>query len=63
MKTLEYTSALGLLCMVAEMFNLRKLVWPLCIVGLIAIFGLNITSWGVNAGFYNNMVVIDKFSV
>jgi NADH-quinone oxidoreductase subunit N len=63
MKTLEYTSALGLLCMVAEMFNLRKLVWPLCIVGLIAIFGLNITSWGVNAGFYNNMVVIDNFSV
>ena len=63
MKTLEYTSALGLLCMVAEMLNLRKLVWPLCIVGLATIFGLNMCSWNINAPFYNNMVVIDNFSV
>lgn len=64
MRTLEYTSALGLLCMVAEMFNLRKLVWPLCIVGLAAIFGLNILSWGNTAPpVFNNMVVIDNFSV
>ncbi len=63
MKTLEYTSALGLLCMVAEMLNLRKFVWPLCVLGLMAIFGLNITSWGVNAPFYHNMVVVDNFSV
>lgn len=63
MKTLEYTSVLGLLCMVAEMLNLRKLVRPLCIVGLVAIFGLNVTSWDINTSFYNNMVVIDNFSV
>ena len=63
MKTLEYTSALGLLCMVAEMLNLRKFVWPLCVLGLMAIFGLNIASWGINAPFYHNMVVVDNFSV
>ena len=63
MKTLEYTSALGLLCMVAEMLNLRKFVWPLCVVGLLAIFGLNLNSWGVNTSFYHNMVVVDNFSV
>ena len=63
MKTLEYTSILGILCMVAEMLNLRKLVWPLCVVGLFAIFGLNLTGWNMNAPFYNNMFVIDNFSV
>jgi len=60
---LEWTSGLGLLCMLFEVANLRKLVWPLCIVGLMAIFGLNLASWGVNASFYHNMVVINNFSV
>lgn len=63
MKTLVYTSALGLLCMLAEMFNLRKFILPLAVAGLLAIFGLNAMSWGVNQGFYHNMVVIDNYSV
>jgi len=63
MKTLEYTSALGLLCMVAEMLNLRKFVWPLCVVGLLAIFGSNLMGWNLNTSYYHNMVVIDNFSV
>ncbi len=63
MKTLVYTSALGLLCMLAEMFNLRKFILPLAVAGLLAIFGLNAMSWGVNQGFYQNMVVIDNYSV
>lgn len=63
MKTLEYTSVLGILCMVAEMLNLRKMVWPLCIAGLFAIFGLNMYSWGDFGPSFSNMVVTDKFSV
>lgn len=70
METLEYTSALGLLCMIAEMLHLsfpalklRKLIWPMTVVGLLAILGLNLTGWGLNTGYYHNMVVIDNFSV
>lgn len=63
MKTLVYTSALGLLCMLAEMFNLRKFILPLAVAGLLAIFGLNAMSWGVNQGYYHNMMVIDNYSV
>lgn len=63
MKTLIYTSVLGVLCMLAEMFNLRKLIVPLVVVGLAAILGVNVLGWGVNQGFYHNMVVIDNFSV
>ena len=63
MKTLVYTSVLGLLCMLAEMFNLRRFILPLVITGLVAIFGLNVFYWGVNQSFYHNMVVIDNFSV
>ncbi len=63
MRTLEYTSLLGILCMLAEMFNLRKLVVPLCVVGLCIIFGVNLMDWGLNQGYFHNMVVTDNFAV
>jgi NADH-quinone oxidoreductase subunit N len=49
--------------MLAEMFSLRKFILPIAIAGLLVIFGLNLQSWGVNQAFFNNMVVIDNFSV
>lgn len=63
MNTLIYTSALGLLCMLAEMANLRKLILPIAVAGLCVIFGLNIADWGKNGAYYHNMVVTDNFSV
>ncbi|MES2619242.1 MAG: NADH-quinone oxidoreductase subunit N [Bacteroidota bacterium] len=63
MKTLVYTSVLGLVCMLAEMFNLRRFILPIAVIGLSVIFGLNFMSWGVNEGFYHNMVMIDNCSV
>lgn len=63
MKTLVYTSLLGMVCMIAEMLNLRKLILPIAIAGLVVIFGLNAWSWDLNQSFYHNMVVVDNFSV
>ncbi|MDB5283331.1 MAG: hypothetical protein JWO06_2406, partial [Bacteroidota bacterium] len=63
MKTLVYTSTLGLVCMLAEMFNLRRFVIPLCVIGLAAIFGVNLMSWNLNQSFYDGMITIDNFSV
>lgn len=63
MKTLVYTSTLGLVCMLAEMLNLRKFILPVAVLGLLVIFGFNVTSWDVNQAYFNNMVVIDNFSV
>lgn len=63
MKTLIYTSALGILCMLGEMLNLRRFIVPVAVAGLVAIFALNTQGWGVNEGFYHNMVMVDNFSV
>jgi len=49
--------------MLAEMFNLRKIILPVAVAGLVVIFGLNAWSFGTNQGFYHNMVVIDNYSV
>lgn len=63
MRTLVYTSGLGIVCMLAEMFNLRRLVLPICVLGLAVIFGLNIYDWGTHEGFYHNMLLVNPFSV
>lgn len=63
MNTLIYTSCLGLFCMVAEMLNLRKLLVPLVVLGITAIFGVNYMEWNQGGSFYNDMVRIDHFSV
>lgn len=65
MNTLIYTSLLGIGCMLAEVFNLRKVVLPLCIIGLLAILGLNYLNldFSLYSGPSFNMVVVDTFSM
>ena len=62
MNTLIATTALGVFCLLFEIFNLRKLIVPITIIGLVAILGLNISEFGNQESFYNNMIVVDKFS-
>ncbi len=63
MNTLIAISGLGVFCLIAEIFNLRKLLVPVAIIGLIAILGLTVSEFNTPAAFYNNMIVVDKFSV
>ena len=63
MNTLLAVVGLGIFTLVAEIFNLRKLIVPITVIGLLAILGLNISQFNSPASFYNNMIVVDKFSV
>lgn len=63
MNTLIYTSCLGLFCLLAEILNLRKLLVPLVVIGITAIFGVNYMEWNQGGSFYNDMLRIDHFSV
>jgi NADH-quinone oxidoreductase subunit N len=49
--------------MLAEMLNLRRFIIPIALAGLAVIFGMNVLSWGIDAGFYHNMVRIDNFGI
>lgn len=62
MYTLIAIAALGVLCLIAEIFNGRKAIVPITIVGLIAILGLTATGFNDWADTYNNMIVFDKFA-
>lgn len=62
MNTLIAISGLGILSLLAEIFNARKIIVPMTIIGLLAILGLTASEFGLDKSYYNNMIVVDKFS-
>jgi NADH-quinone oxidoreductase subunit N len=63
MNTLLAVVGLGILILVLEIINFRKGIVPFTVIGLLAILGLTISEFNSPASYYNNMVVVDKFSV
>ncbi len=63
MNTLIAISGLGILSLIAEIFNGRKAIVPITIIGLLLILGYNISPFNHLGTFYNNMMFVDKFSV
>ena len=63
MNTLIAIIGLGVLCLLFEIMNFRKAIIPVTIIGLLAILGLNISEYNSPATYYNNMIVVSKFSV
>ncbi len=62
MNTLIATTALGVLCLILEIFNFRKAIIPITIIGLLAVLGLTVSEFGMQQSYYNNMIVVDKFA-
>jgi NADH-quinone oxidoreductase subunit N len=63
MNTLIAITGLGVLCLLFEIFNLRKAIVPITIIGLLAVLGLTISEFNSPQGYYNNMIIVNKFSV
>ena len=62
MNTLIAIIGLGVLCLLFEILNFRKAIIPITIIGLLAVLGLTFTEYGSPASYYNNMIVVNKFS-
>jgi len=62
MNTLIAITALGVLTLLFEILNFRKAIVPITIIGLLAILGLTYTEFNTPASYYNNMIVVSKFS-
>ena len=63
MNTLIAISGLGILVLLAEIFNARKIIVLITITGLLTILGYNISPYNQFGSYFNNMIVVDKFSV
>ena len=62
MNTLIAITGLGVLCLLFEIFNLRKAIVPITIIGLLGVLGLTISEFNSTESYYNNMIVVSKFS-
>ncbi|MBF6608359.1 MAG: NADH-quinone oxidoreductase subunit N [Flavobacterium sp.] len=63
MYTLIAITGLGVICLLLEIFNVRKAIVPVTIVGLFGVLGLTISEFDAPASYYNNMVVVNNYSV
>lgn len=63
MTTLIAIIGLGILCLIFEIFDFRKAIIPITVIGLLAILGLTVSEFNSPASYYNNMIVVSKFSV
>lgn len=62
MNTLIAIIGLGVLCLLFEIFELRKAIIPVTVIGLLAVLGLNISEFNSPEAYYNNMMIVSKFS-
>ncbi len=53
--------AIGILCLIAEIFNLKKMIIPFSIISLMALFGLNLTDQIPEIAGYENMILMDGY--
>jgi len=63
MTTLIAIVGLGILSLIFEIFDFRKAIIPATIIGLLAILGLTVSEFNSPQNYYNNMIVVSKFSV
>lgn len=62
MNTLIAITGLGVLCLLFEILNFRKAIVPITIIGLLAILGLTYSEYNSPTSYYNNMIVVTRFS-
>ena len=62
MNTLIAITGLGVLCLLFEILDFRKAIVPITIIGLLAVLGLTYAEFNSPMSYYNNMIVVSKFS-
>ncbi|MGV9004161.1 NADH-quinone oxidoreductase subunit N [Flavobacterium sp.] len=65
MQVLIAIASLGIFCLVAEIFNLRKIMVPVSVIGLLAVLGITLNFWSFSESIdaqYISMIASTDFS-
>jgi NADH-quinone oxidoreductase subunit N len=63
MNSLLILSALGVIMLFSEMLNYKKALLGITFLGLVAALVANIMAWNTNLHYYNEMMIVDNYSV
>jgi NADH-quinone oxidoreductase subunit N len=63
MNAVYILSGLGIFSLLAEIFNFRKILFPVVLLGLLAAAALLLLDWNSAASYYSNMLKFDNYAV
>ena len=63
MNSVFILSGLGIFSLTAEIFNLRRLLYPVVLLGLIASAGFVVTDWNSSSYYFHNMLLFDNSAI
>ncbi len=63
MNSVFVLSGLGIFSLLAEIFNIKKFLFPVVILGLIASAALLVLDWNAGSSHYSNMLTFDNYAV
>ena len=63
MNSVFVLTGLGVFSLLAEIFNIKRFLFPVVILGLIASAVLLVFDWNQDAAFYSNMLTFDNYAV
>src|SRR5687768_6119868 len=63
MNAVYVLSGLGIFSLLAEIFNFRKVLFPVVLLGLIACGALFFLDWDTSASYYSNMLFFDNYAL
>ena len=63
MNSIFVLTGLGVFSLLAEIFNIKRFLFPVVILGLSAAAVLLVFDWGQDAAFYSNMLTFDNYAV
>jgi NADH-quinone oxidoreductase subunit N len=63
MNALIILAGLSIIMLFSEMLNYKKALLPIAIIGLTAALIANILAWNTNIAYYNDMMVVDNYSI
>lgn len=63
MNSIFVLAGLGVFSLLAEIFNIKKILFPVVIIGLLAAAVLFVFDWNQGAAFYSNMLTFDNYAV
>ncbi len=63
MKSIVLLSILGVVSMFAGIFNYRKLILPIILLGIATAIGLLFDQWDMNKHYFNDMAVFDNYAI
>lgn len=63
MNALYIVCGLGLTALLAEVFNIRRILGVLVVLGLAAAIGASVLEWDRSVSYFTNMVIFDNFAL